>query len=184
MSRLPDAQLCHVGLYTFDLEKMVDYYMRIFGLVVTDRGTSGRGFKIVFLSRRPGEHHQVALAEGRPQEAVHSTINQLSFRVDTLEDLRRYFAFLASEHVDKLEPRNHGNAWSIYFHDPEGNRVEVYCNSPWYVSQPFGEPLDLTEPAETVLAKTKAMVQQDPTWRPVEDWTADMRKQINQAAMA
>ena len=182
MPGLPEAQLCHVGLYTFDLEKMVDFYTRIFGLVVTDRGVSGRGYHIAFLSRQPGEHHQVALAEGRPKEAVHSTINQLSFRVGSLEDMRRYYAFLVKEAVPKLEPRNHGNAWSIYFHDPEGNRVEVYCNSPWYVSQPFGEPLDYTEPAEVIMAKTQEMVQQDPTWRPMDEWSADIRKKIDQAA--
>ena len=50
MPGLPEAQLCHVGLYTFDLEKMVDFYTRIFGLVVTDRGVSGRGYHIAFLS--------------------------------------------------------------------------------------------------------------------------------------
>ena len=43
MTAMPDAQLCHIGLYAFDLEKMVDFYSRIFGLVVTDRGHSGRG---------------------------------------------------------------------------------------------------------------------------------------------
>ena len=44
MTAMPDAQLCHIGLYAFDLEPMVDFYSRIFGLVVTDRGHSGRGF--------------------------------------------------------------------------------------------------------------------------------------------
>jgi catechol 2,3-dioxygenase-like lactoylglutathione lyase family enzyme len=50
MNAMPDAQLCHIGLYAFDLETMVDFYSRIFGLVVTDRGHSARG-EIAFLSR-------------------------------------------------------------------------------------------------------------------------------------
>ena len=178
MTGLPEAQLSHFGLYAFDLDKMVDFYTRTLGLVVTDRGKSGRGMDIVFLSRNPTEHHQVAIAAGRPQDAVHSTINQLSFRVNSLEDLRRYYDWLVHAKVDKLEPRDHGNAWSVYFHDPEGNRVEVYCNSPWYVSQPFGEPLDLTAPAEAIMAKTQEMVKQDPTWQPIEEWSAGMRKRI------
>ena len=81
MNAMPDAQLCHIGLYAFDLEKMVDFYSRIFGLVVTDRGHSARGFDIAFLSRDPIEHHQIAIASGRPKDAVHTTINQISFRV-------------------------------------------------------------------------------------------------------
>jgi hypothetical protein len=74
---------------------------------------------------------------------------------------------------------NHGNAWSIYFPDPEGNRLELYCAAPWYVGQPFGEPLDLTEPAAVIVAKTEAMVRADPTWRPAADWSADLRRKID-----
>lgn len=181
MTSLPEAQLSHFGLYAFDLETMVDFYTRTLGLIVTDRGRSGRGMDIAFLSRNPSEHHQVAIAAGRPKDAVHSTINQLSFRVNSLEDLRRFYAWLESEGVDQLDPRDHGNAWSIYFSDPEGNRVEVYCASPWYVSQPFGEPLDLNEPVERITAKTEAMVQQDPTWRPIEAWSADIQEQLDEA---
>jgi catechol-2,3-dioxygenase len=122
MTTRPDAQLCHIGLYAFDLEKMVDFYSRVFGLVVTDRGHSARGFDIAFLSRDPIEHHQIAIASGRPKDAVHTTINQISFRVQGLEELRQYYPWLVKEGVKKLDPRNHGNAWSIYFSDPEGNR--------------------------------------------------------------
>jgi catechol-2,3-dioxygenase len=178
MNAMPDAQLCHIGLYAFDLDKMVDFYSRVFGLVVTDRGHSGRGFDVAFLSRNPIEHHQVAIASGRPKDAVHTTINQISFRVPGLEDLRRYYPWLVKEGVAKLDPRNHGNAWSIYFADPEGNRVELYCSSPWHVSQPFGEPLDLTEPVETIRAKTEAMVRQDPTCQPMDAWVEQMRKKM------
>jgi hypothetical protein len=74
----------------------------------------------------------------------------------------------------------HGNAWSIYFSDPEGNRMEVYSPTPWYVSQPFGQPLDLTEPAYVILAKTETMVRQDPTSCPIEAWSADMRGKLDE----
>ena len=76
---------------------MVDFYSRIFGLVVTHRGHSARGFDIAFLSRDPSEHHQIAIVTGRPKDAVHSTINQISFRVPGLEDLRRYYPWLVKE---------------------------------------------------------------------------------------
>jgi len=178
MTRMPDAQLCHIGLYAFDLDPMVDFYSRIFGLVVTDRGHSTRGFDIAFLSRDPTEHHQIAIATGRPKEAVHTTINQISFRVAGLEELKQFYPMLLKERVKKLDPRNHGNAWSIYFADPEGNRVELYCRSPWHVSQPFGEPLDLTEPADVIRAKTEAMVKQDPTCMPMEVFVAQMRQKM------
>jgi hypothetical protein len=52
------------------------------------------------------------------------------------------------------------------------------------VSQPFGEPLDLTEPAETIRAKTEAMVKQDPTCMPMEAWVAQMRAKMGQREVA
>jgi catechol-2,3-dioxygenase len=82
------------------------------------------------------------------------------------------------EGVAKLDPRTHGNAWSIYFADPEGNRVELYCSSPWYVGQPFGESFDPTEPAEVIRSKTEVMVKQDPTWQPMDVWVTDMKAKL------
>ena len=180
MDKLPDAQLCHIGIYAFDLEKMVDFYSRIFGLIVTDRGRTTRGGDIAFLSRDPIEHHQVAIASGRPKDAVHSTVQQISFRVPDLEALLEYYPWLVKERVDKLDPRTHGNAWSFYFADPEGNRVELYCSSPWYVGQPFGEPFNPTDPIDVIHAKTEARVKQDPTWQPMEVWVAEMKKKLQQ----
>ena len=54
--------------------------------------------------------------------------------------------------------------------------MEIYVSSPWYVEQPFGEPLDLTLPADAVRAKTEAMVRKDPTWRHADEWSEDLRK--------
>jgi catechol-2,3-dioxygenase len=180
MTALPKVKLCHFGLFAHDLKTMVDFYTRVFGLTVTDWGSSTRGMDIAFLSGNAEEHHQLVIAGGRPKDLTFSTINQVSFRVNDLEELRRYHAWLVNERVQKLETRDHGNAWSIYFSDPEGNRMEIYTPSPWYVAQPFGEPLDLTQPAEAIHAKTEAMVRKDPSWRPMAEWSADMRKKQEQ----
>ena len=126
MTALPTPKLCHLGIYATDLKTMVDFYSRVFGLTVTDWGHSSRGFDIAFLSGNADEHHQLVLAGGRPKEATFSTINQVSFKVDSLDELKRYYEYLRKENVAKLEPRDHGNAWSVYFADPEGNRLEVY----------------------------------------------------------
>lgn len=38
MTRLPNAQLTHMGLYVHDLDKMVEFYNGLLGLVVADAG--------------------------------------------------------------------------------------------------------------------------------------------------
>ena len=174
----PDAQLTHVGFMVRDLDGMIAFYMRILGMVLTDRGPYSRtGGEIAFMSRNPAEHHQVVMASGRPED-MPTTINQISFSVAELEDLRTFYRRLVEEKVQELAPRNHGNAWSIYFMDPEGNRIELYTPTPWHVGQPYGKPFDLTESADSIRAKTLAMIRDDPTHMPREQWAAQLKSKI------
>jgi catechol-2,3-dioxygenase len=174
----PNAQLSHFGIYVRDLDSMIEFYRRVLGLVVTDSGDYYRGGRIVFLSRAPAEHHQVILAEGRTDDMGKGLINQISFRVDSLDDLRTFHAAPTVQHVSIDRIINHGNAWSIYCFDPEQNRVELYAGSPWYVSQPFAEPLDLSEGTDTILAKTEALVMKDPSYRSAETWSQVMATRL------
>jgi catechol 2,3-dioxygenase len=107
-----------------------------------------------------------------------TTVQQVSFTVKGLEELKAFFRRLSDERVDGLAPRNHGNAWSIYFHDPEGNRVEIYTASPWHVSQPYGVELDLSKPAETIHAETLEMIRNDPSFATHEAWAAALTDRI------
>ena len=61
-----------------------------------------------------------------------------------------------------MRPMDHGNAWSLYFRDPEGNRLEVFCDTQWYIEQPCIEDLDLSQPAEQIRAKSDAFCRNAP----------------------
>jgi catechol 2,3-dioxygenase len=176
----PIAQLTHVGLYVQDLDRMVDFYSRLFGMVVTDRSDDHAGRRIAFLTRNAEEHHQMVLISGRFDGAGLSPINQISFRVPTLEDLQSYFQKLNIEGVTIQRTLTHGNAWSIYFFDPEENRLELYCGSPWYVIQPFAADLDLSEAAELIRAKTEALIRGNGSKRPQEAWSAELKLRLQQ----
>ncbi len=179
MARVPEARLAHVGIYVRDLDRMVAFYNRVFGMVVTDRGVSTRpgAPTMAFMSRDPSEHHQIAFGTGRAPDAP-TTINQISFRVDDLEDMRVWYARLVDLGVENLDPRNHGNAWSIYFLDPEGNRLEIYTATDWYVSQPCGAPLDLTKAAAQIVEETAALARRDPKHCPISEWSARFAEQL------
>ena len=60
----------------------------------------------------------------------------------SIDELRTMYRRVVARNVDNLLARNHGNSWSVYFDDPEGNNLEVYLDSPFHVPQPFGEYLD------------------------------------------
>ena len=168
----------HIGIYVRDLEKMAGFYKRIFGFVETDRGIV-RGHPIVFLSRDPREHHQIVLAEGRTGSSDDLVLNQISLRTGLLQDLRDLLAVIEYEgEVSDIRPISHGNAWSIYFRDPEDNRIEVFVDTPWYAEQPMLETLDLSRSDKEIRDRTRTAIEANPSFQPVEQWRNNLAKKI------
>lgn len=168
----------HVGLHCVDLPRMVDFYTRVLGFTETDRGIV-RGLDIVFTSWDPADHHQVALVSGRPDASGFNHINQLSFRVGRLEDVQAVWQRVKDEAgVHDMRGTNHGNAFSFYFRDPEGNRIEIFCDTPWYISQPCIEELDLSKPAAQIMAETEAFCRNAPGFRPAAAFQTEVAERI------
>src|SRR3546814_3488553 len=78
-------------------------------------------------------------------------INQISFRMASIADLRDMHGRLkAAGYTDEqMLCGNHGIGWSIYFPDPEGNLLECFVDSEWYVDQPVLTPLDFRSEEHT-----------------------------------
>ncbi len=169
-------EIGHVGLYVSDFDQMLAFYQRIFGLAVTD---IDRGPKrsIVFLTADPTSHHQLVLVTGRPEGEQH-LVNQLSFRLKTLASLRRVYQQLVDDRVPNLEPLTHGIAWSVYFPDPDGNRVEAYVDTPWYISQPHRTTIDLLEPEDQIYAQTEQLCRNAPGFKPMDQWGSAVARNI------
>ena len=172
-----DVMFSHVGIYVTDLEKMTDFYSRFLALTVTDRGTL-RGASIVFLSRDPREHHQIVLVAGRPTEARYSVINQISFRVGNLRALRLMHDKLREENVSDIQPVTHGNALSVYFRDPEGNRLELFIDTPWYVTQPLHVPMNLSQSDDALWAWVEQQARALPGFKSRGEWQAEMARRM------
>jgi catechol 2,3-dioxygenase len=163
-----------MGFYVRDLEKMARFYKEVMCFFETDRGDLGP-VQLVFLSRDPSEHHQVVLATGRPADLVFSVINQISLRVPDLATLREVRNRVAAEpDVSELLCATHGNAVSIYFRDPEGNRLEVFMDMPWYCEQPLREAIDLDQSDEQVMAQAEQLARSRPQFQSRAQWQARM----------
>jgi catechol 2,3-dioxygenase len=162
-----------MGFLVRDLEKMVGFYRDVLGFFLTDKGTLGP-VELRFLSRDPTEHHQIVLKSGRGADQP-TTVDQISLRVGSLEELSVVYARLVAADVQNLDPAAHGNAWSLYFPDPEGNRIEVYTDSEWYVPQPCKVKVDFSRPAEDLRAENEAMCRTLEGFKPISEWQAEMR---------
>ena len=171
--------ISHFGLYCTDVDKMVDFYGRMFGFVVSDRGESSAGPAIVFMTRDPREHHQLVFAAGRPADLAFNIVNQMSFRVDSLQTLRDMEAKLKNEPgVTILGPITHGNALSLYFRDPEGNRVELLIDTPWHVPQPYRIPVNLSMPDKDLWGFIEQKARATPGFKMRTEWQTEITQKI------
>ena len=175
MSISPAPSFSHFGFFVSDIQRMKSFYSSLFGLSVTDEGPFPGGQQLVFLSGDPEEHHQLVLVDGRPEHTQFNVINQISFYVADLQALIDFYKKVLKLDVDDLQAITHGNAWSIYFRDPEGNRIEVYTHTPWYISQPFREPVDLNLDSETIYRQTEDFCRDQPGFKSRKEWLASMR---------
>ena len=170
-------RLTHLGINVIDLDKMVAFYSELLGMRVSDTGYSNRlGYRLTFLTASPTNHHQIVMAECRDKDSK-STVNQISFTWDSLDDIRALNEKLTARGI-KTTPIDHGNAWSIYFPDPEGNQIECYLDAPWQVAQPHGQPLDLSLSNDEIVKRTKSRIKGDPTFMPAMRWSAKMKKNL------
>ena len=103
--------LGHVGLFCHDLRTMRDFYARVLGLTISDEDLE-RG--ICFLSAAPeAEHHELALVQAKePAQKTHN-VQQVSFKVKTLDDVRGYYHRLLDAGVKIDRTVTHGIACSV-----------------------------------------------------------------------
>lgn len=178
-----NLKFSHMGVSVKNIDMMEAFYSEVLGFTVTDRGDiPGRddapGMKLVFLSRDPMDHHQIVLATGRPDIMPQNTanpqfgpsINQISFKMGSIADLRDIKQRLEAGGGTNLFPANHGIAWSVYAHDPEGNNLEFYVDSDWYIDQPCLIPLDFSKTDEELYEQTRDMCENSPGFEPYSSW--------------
>ena len=177
MPDLPKWELSHIGIYVTDMDRMREFYTRLLGFKIMDAGELHNGLRLTFLSKDPKDHHQIVLVSGRAK-GTPSTINQITFRVASIKEVRAMHDLLVASKVDGIDPVDHGNAWSVYFLDPEGNRLEFFCDTPWYVAQPRRTRLDFSLSDKEIEEATRRSIADDPTTRPFAQWRDEMRKEL------
>lgn len=164
-------EVAHAVLYVHDVENMIEFYTNTLGFEVTDRGPLGPA-EIVFLSQIANDHHQIAFITGREKPESSNSVHHMAFRsAGTLDELRALKqAIEADIRVTQIMPLTHGNAWSVYFRDPEFNGVEVFIDTPWHVRQPQAEPFDLDTSNDEIVEATRARFSKEPEFGPFDDY--------------
>ena len=134
MSYTPNY-LGHVNIYVRNAARAQQWYEDVLGLHTYDF-VPGRA---AFMSANREESHEVALMEvgedapGMRQGQV--GLNHMAWRMESLDDLKEFYQGLKEKNVPIDHVADHGISMGIYFHDPDGNGIEVYYELPrgeWY----------------------------------------------------
>ena len=155
------TNLGHVGIVCDDFLKMRDVYTRVIGLTITDESPEQSN---CFLSGDPEiEHHQLVLGQTRgpdhPKGARPKTqgVGQISLTVKDMDALKELYLRVKDEGIRIDHVVTHGISCSVYFFDPEDNRIELYYKTGFNVKQPFVRPIDLENQSnEEILAFSKS----------------------------
>jgi catechol 2,3-dioxygenase len=120
-------KLGHVVLKVRDARKSREFYTRALGLKVAhedlERGT-------VFLSFGE-QHHELALfqlATGEAPQEKQPGLHHVAWQLGSFEELQAAYRELGQLGIAVEATVEHNVTRSVYFPDPDGNRVELYCD--------------------------------------------------------
>ncbi len=178
-SRKPRLTLAHSTLAARNLDELCAFYCNALGFHVTNRGPTPDGGELCFISQDPHNHHQVVLVRGvEPPTPAFMMVDHLAFRTGSLDDLRAIRANLVEAGVSDILPIFHGNAWSLYFTDCEGNGVECFVDTPFHVAQPFADAYDLDQADEEILDAARSRIESEPEFQPMSAWQAALEEKV------
>lgn len=130
--------LSHVAYVTGDTAATVDFYTRLLGMelvnAVLDDAIPSTGDPVPYFHSffRMGDGSTIAFFEAPslpppapPSDPAYGVFQHLALQVGSREEVDRWCEWLRSNGVDVLGPVDHKIIYSIYFHDPNGIRLEI-----------------------------------------------------------
>jgi len=120
-------RLGHVVLKVRDAVKSRDFYTRTLGLKVAHEDLQ-RGAVFLSFGR---EHHDLALfqlATGEIPQEAQPGLHHMAWQLGSYEELQAAYRELKAMGFAIESTVEHNVTRSVYFPDPDGNRVELYCD--------------------------------------------------------
>jgi catechol 2,3-dioxygenase len=120
-------KLGHIVLKVSDARTSRDFYTRALGLKVAHEDLEHGA---VFLSFGD-QHHDLALfqlATGEAPDARQPGLHHAAWQVGSFAELQAAHRELQELGIGVEATVEHNVTRSVYFHDPDGNRVELYCD--------------------------------------------------------
>lgn len=159
---IPPTKLAHIVLRTSDKRSLLDWYVTVLGGKVV--------FENAFIGfmTYDDEHHRVAVIQMpdlKKPDGLVTGLHHVAFTYTGLGDLLATFARLKTRGIVPHYCINHGPTTSMYYEDPDGNRVELQIDNfatmeeatDWIRTPAFEEnPIGVDFDPDDLLARFKA----------------------------
>jgi catechol 2,3-dioxygenase-like lactoylglutathione lyase family enzyme len=128
LSPIRVAKIAHIVLFVKDPEASAKWYSEVLNMKIVARAGDGPYQGGVFLSFGVSDH-DIALFPGDPDASKGKEFEHIGLMMagTSMDDLRRNFAFFTERGVEIAEILDHGVSTGIYFYDPDGHMLEVFC---------------------------------------------------------
>jgi catechol-2,3-dioxygenase len=147
MAQTP-LQVGHVALNVKDVSVSERFYTDVVGLEIAARVEGA-----TFLTCGTLHHDIVLFQVSEPAETAMPPavgLNHIAFQLPDRTALRERYDLLQEKGVS-VRPIEHNTTLSFYFHDPDGNRIELYCDrydnglEVIRTKGPMARPLDMSQ---------------------------------------
>jgi catechol 2,3-dioxygenase len=171
--------LHHVGVTTRHLERMVDWYSKVLGMVTIYSPTSDPldsksavAMSIAFVSNDKANHRIAIISLPELKDDTDKKgqvkLQHVAFEYATIDDLLNSYMRIKKLGIEPILTTDHGPTIAFYYKDPDGNTIELFVDnfdnwdrsreymqsSPDYHKNPIGTFVD----AEKLLVAHRAGV--------------------------
>jgi catechol 2,3-dioxygenase len=126
---MPIQRVGHVVIKMRDLDAAKRFYRDILGMKITDER---EGFGVFF--RFHEYHHDIAVFKVAEDAALPQRnqvgLAHIALVADSFATVKAMYKRLKEHNVPIVRTVDHGITKSVYFQDPEGNELEIYCEAP------------------------------------------------------
>jgi catechol 2,3-dioxygenase-like lactoylglutathione lyase family enzyme len=129
-TQLPRVKrIAHIVLFVSDPEASAKWYSDVLGMTLVGRAADGPYKGGIFMSFGESDH-DIALFPGQSQAGKGQEFEHIGLEVDcdgNLEELARLYGHMLKKDVRVHEILDHGVSKGVYFYDPDGHMLEVFC---------------------------------------------------------
>ena len=152
------ARLAHFVLRTNDIDALSNWYCTVLEAKVVHRN------KMIAFATFDEEHHRIAFLDRgfeKGPDPERNGVDHVAFTYESLGDLLGTYVRLRELGILPERTINHGMTTSMYYADPDGNRIELqvenfsdpregleFMNGPVFGENPIGVLFDADEMAE------------------------------------